>query len=336
LASEDPCSAPEVDVEIWDRDITTVGEALVQLSPPPGVSLAEAVTLTPHTAGAEANVAIAMARLGHRSALVSRLGKDPFGTSTLQKLTSAGVDTSLVVQDPQRPTGIYFKDYDGHHTAMYYYRSASAATAMSAEEVLDRIGRTAALHVTGITPALSRSCADMVSAVVDRAVQAGSLVSFDVNYRPALWSVDEAAEPLLAIARRAHTVFVGQDEAEALWRTARVEEVRRLLPDVPRLVVKRGAAPATSFTDQVVAVPPLPVSVVEPVGAGDAFAAGYLSAVLRGREPRTALRWGHVLAAQTLLSTADHTDPPASETLELAASLGDKDWAQGALLPHLR
>ncbi len=113
------------------HDVVTLGEPLVQLSPPSGQGLQATGTLEVHTAGAEMNVAVGLARLGHRSAFVGRVGTDPFGARVLSELRSAGVDVSGVRQDPRRPTGIYLKDHGPTGTSVYYYREGSAASAMS-------------------------------------------------------------------------------------------------------------------------------------------------------------------------------------------------------------
>lgn len=318
-------------------DVVALGEALVQLSPPPGHRLRDTDVLEVHTAGAEMNVAVGLARLGHRSAFITRLGVDPFGARIVEELRAAGVDVRGVREDPHRRTGIYVKDHDGSRTSMHYYREGSAAAAMGPSDVRSCPVRARWFHVTGITAALSGTCA----ALLQELVQDGARhvpVSFDVNYRPSLWPVDRASPVLLRLAQRADLVFVGRDEAANLWGTHDVDDIRHLLPDVPRLVVKDAAVGATSFRGRdVVTVPALPVEVVEPVGAGDAFAAGYLSAALDGADERTALRWGHLFAAGALLSVADQVPPPPAGLLAAARNGDGMWWDEGQALrdPYL-
>jgi 2-dehydro-3-deoxygluconokinase len=316
------------------HDVVALGEPLVQLSPPSGQGLQTTGTLEVHTAGAEMNVAMGLARLGHRAAFMGRVGMDPFGARILSELRSAGVDVSAVRQDPRRPTGIYLKDHDATRTSVYYYREGSAATAMSPADLGSVAAAPGWFHVTGITAALSDSCAALIDEVL--ATRPGrAQVSFDVNHRPSLWPTARAGQVLRDLARRADLVFVGRDEAAALWKTYSAEDVRRLLPHVPVLVVKDAAAGATSFRgDQVTTVPSLPVRVVEAVGAGDAFAAAYLSATLADADQRTALRWGHLFAARTLLSVADQADPPPPDLLAEAASREDSWWCGTELMHH--
>lgn len=312
----------------------TVGEALVQLSPPQGERLEGTSLLEVHTAGAEMNVAVGLARLGHRSAFVTRVGMDPFGARVVGELRAAGVDVCHVEEDPQRPTGLYVKDFDGLRTSMYYYRKDSAAAGLRPADIPSWSTAPRWSHVTGITPALSESCADLLDEMLSRPADQGK-VSFDVNFRPSLWSAAQAAPVLLDFARRADLVFVGCDEAAALWGAEDARAIRRLLSEVPCLVVKDGASGATSVCGgDVVTVPSLRVPVVEPVGAGDAFAAGYLSAALDAADERTALRWGHLFAARTVLTVADQAMPPPQELLSAAARLDESSWERAVLLAH--
>jgi 2-dehydro-3-deoxygluconokinase len=177
-------------------------------------------------------------------------------------------------------------------------------------------------HLTGITPALSASCRALVEAAL---AGPGPAVSFDVNFRPAVWQGRDPAELLHGYAQAADIVFVGLDEAQALWgaQLADAEDVRTLLPEPRILVVKDGAIAATMFygSQARVVVPALRVDVVEPVGAGDAFAAGFLAALLQERSAEHCLRSGHLTAAAALSVTGDHGPlPPPDEFASLLES----------------
>lgn len=258
-------------------------------------------------AGAESNLAVHLAREGFEVAWAGAVGDDPLGRRLLAAIAQTGVDTSFVAVDPDAPTGVYFKDPGEGSTSVYYYRAGSAASrlgpAFAATLPLDsaRI-----LHISGITAALSESCHELLIRLIDDRHAAGLPVSFDVNYRARLWGKDAAAPVLLDLARRCDIVLVGRDEGESLWDTATDDDIRALLPDVPRLVVKDGDVGATEYTAEGrVFVPAFPVEVVETVGAGDAFAAGYLSGLLEGAESTELLTRGHRKAAVALTTTAD-------------------------------
>lgn len=314
-------------------EVVCLGEALIQVAPPPGARLRTCDSASLNAGGAEMNVAVAMSRLGFRTAFISRVGSDPFGDRILDTLGRCGVDRSGVTVDPDRPTGAYFKDYDGQRTAMYYYRRGAAITSLSWEHLRRFLERPSHVHVTGVLAALGPDSVGLLEKLFDKVEMAGGTVSFDVNYRPGLWSPAEAAQPLLDLAQRASIVFVGRDEAAQIWDLDEPAALRELLHAPQQLVIKDGPAAAMSVTGKsIVTVPALPARVAEPVGAGDAFAAGFLAAVLRSLEPKTALRWGHVLAAHAVGSVADQVDPPPRRLLDQVAQMSDSDWTEGAIL----
>lgn len=298
---------------VQGTDVLALGETMGQFVPVDG-SIAHASSFSLEHAGAESNVAVGMARLGLRAAWVSRLGTDALGDRILSALAPDGVDTTLVTRDAMRPTGLFLKDPSGLARTVTYYRSGSAASALSRSDV-DRAlaARPRVLHLSGITPALSASCDDAVEYALRAAREAGITTSFDVNFRPALWSnTDQAAARLAELARLSDIVFVGLDEAETLWSLSTPDAVAALLQPGTRLVVKNGGVAASAHAQGVShTVPALAVDVVESVGAGDAFAAGWLAAFVRGLDDEMRLRCGHLLARNALLSLGDHGAPIA-------------------------
>ncbi|KRE26335.1 carbohydrate kinase [Agromyces sp. Soil535] len=255
--------------------------------------------------GAEANVASHLTALGRRAAWAGAVGDDALGRRIVRQLADRGVDTRWVTADADAPTGVYFKDPG---RGVRYYRQGSAASRLGPSFVAGLpLGGVRLLHLSGITPALSPSCDALVDALLDAAAAAGVPVSFDVNHRPALWtSTDAAARRLRALAGRVDLVFVGLDEAAGLWGAETADDVRALLPGPPIVVVKDGGVGATGFdADRAVHEPALAAEVVEAVGAGDAFAAGYLAEWLGGAPPAERLRAGHERAVLVLGDTAD-------------------------------
>lgn len=291
--------------------LITLGETMVMLTPGRAQSLAEAAELQVHIGGAESNVATHAAALGIDAAWVSAVGADVLGTRVRDAVAARGVDVGWVLTDPDAPTGVYFKN-PGH--GVLYYRAGSAASRLTADAVADVPFENAeVVHLSGITPALSPECAALVDTVFDRASSSDALLSFDVNHRAALWAPGEAAPALLALARRADIVFVGLDEAHDVWGCDTAEDVRTLVPEPARLVVKDGDVGATEFaregdSDSKVFVPAVPTEVVEAVGAGDAFAAAYLAALINGADALGRLGAGHARARLVLLSTSDFVE----------------------------
>jgi 2-dehydro-3-deoxygluconokinase len=310
-------------VAVAGLDVVCLGETMTLLAPEGGTTLRRTETLRLAHGGAESNVAVSLARLGDTVAWCSRLGADPLGDRIVADVSDAGVDTSRVIRVCGARTGLYVKDPGPGGTTVWYYRAGSAASGMDRTDVdRARTGAPRLLHLSGITPALSASCADAVSYAlsgtapsVTPAPGAESEVttSFDVNYRPALWpSVDAAGAVLLDLARRADLVFVGLDEAHSLWRTDTAEQVRELLPQPMWLVVKEGAVRASAFGQATAVHAAAPtVDVVEAVGAGDAFAAGWLHGWLHDLSPAVCLHLGHLVAGTALRSPTDHGVFPA-------------------------
>lgn len=308
--------------------------------------------------GAESNVACGLAALGVSTSWISRVGADGFGRLVLGQLAERGVDTSAVTVDPHRPTGLYVKEIGGasgsphdlgpENSRLHYYRSESAASALGPES-LETPAAAAALagarlvHLSGITAALGyrggREGGKRLVEAVLRHRRPGQLVSFDLNWRPGLWHRHEGpgtgpqpAEILAGLADQADVVLLGADEAGHVFGTDDPERLRALLPNPRVLVVKDSGHRVTAFDgesggDAVVVEPALNVEVIEPIGAGDAFAAGYLAGLLRGYDQRRRLRLGHVCAASALMVHGDHGTPPSHAVLDVLLSSSPEQWA---------
>lgn len=309
-------------------DVLCVGETMVMLTPVAPAPLVDRPHLAMEVGGAESNVACGMAQLGHRTAWVGRVGDDPFGRIITATLTAHGVDVGAVEVDSELPTGLYLKDPGVERSTVHYYRKGSAASAMGpafADLVRARPARV--VHLSGVSPALSPGCSALVERLLAERVPGGPLLSFDVNHRPALWPPARAGAALLPLARLADVVFTGRDEAETLWGAATPDDIRALLPRVPCLVVKDAEHGATCYEGDVrTFVPALKADVVEPVGAGDAFAAGFLSGLLDGRPARERLRLGHITAAVTLRCVGDLAVFPSAEVRRRMLAVTDDAW----------
>ncbi|MFC8808319.1 sugar kinase [Streptomyces anthocyanicus] len=321
-------------------DVVALGESMVTFLPSRPGRLADVPSFDRAIGGAESNVACVLAAAGHSARWAGRVGADGFGDHLVEAIGAYGVDVSAVRRDPARPTGVYFRTAgdratDAHEVA--YYRAGSAASAMSVDTMdIDAIRSGRVLHLSGITPALSADCLGLMRELTARR-PGRPLVSFDVNHRPGLWrdvGDGHGPEVLLELARGADLVFVGDDEARDAWGLGGPEAVRAALPEPELLVVKQGASGATAFhgTDAT-SVPALHVDVVAAVGAGDAFAAGFLSATLRGKPVRERLRHGHLWAAAALTVPADLAAPPARGHADRLVALDDTAWGRLRLGP---
>ncbi|MFI6035216.1 sugar kinase [Streptomyces sp. NPDC051315] len=327
-------------------DVVALGESMVTFLPSRPGRLADVPSFDRAIGGAESNVACVLAAAGHTTRWVSSVGADGFGDHLVEEIGAYGVDVASVRRDPARPTGIYFRTAgdratDAHEVA--YYRAGSAASAMSVRNVdleAARAGRV--LHLSGITAALSDDCLALMRELTEPR-PGRPLVSFDVNHRPGLWRDADGPRVLLDLARRADIVFVGADEARAAWGLHGTRALRNALPEPRLLVVKTGRGGAVAFDKDTegtedadgtaTLVPALRVDVVAAVGAGDAFAAGFLSATLRRLPVRDRLRHGHLMAAAALTVPGDLAAPPARDLADRLAALDDEAWGTLRLGP---
>ncbi|GAA2152861.1 sugar kinase [Kitasatospora kazusensis] len=311
-----------------------LGESMAVLIPEPAGPLEQAESFRHSYGGAESNVACGLAGLGVPAAWVSRVGADGFGRRLVEQIAAHGVDTSAVGYDPARPTGLYVKetgsgadhphDLGAGRSRLHYYRRGSAAAAMGPEllaepAVAALLAGAELVHLTGITSALSDSCHRLVRTLL---AVPGRLVSFDLNWRPALWAGRDR-QALRFLMNASDIVLLGADEAREVLGTDDPAALRKLLPRPGVLVLKDDGHRATTIAQDgsTTAEPALRVSVLEPTGAGDAFAAGYLAGTLRGLPEQARLRLGHLSAAAALTTAGDLAPaPPAGLTGRLLAA----------------
>lgn len=299
--------------------VVCFGEGMVALVAATAGPLENSRTFHRSLAGAEWNTAIALASAGVRAAVVSRVGDDGFGRFLTAELRAHGVDDRAVEVDQDAPTGLYVKELspraDGAvDGTMHYYRAGSAAAALSPRTlespgVAALLAEAALVHTSGITPALSPSARAAQEALV-AAPRPGRLVSFDLNWRPALWRgrEDEARALLADLAHRADIVFCTRPDAAIVFGTSTPDDLRALFPE-PRYLVVTDPAGAVAFDGAERAQSDaLDVPVVETIGAGDAFAAGFLAGVLTGLSLAGSLARAHRIATRAIVSTRDHVD----------------------------
>jgi len=273
-------------------------------------------------AGAESNVAIGLARLGHRSGWISRLGKDEFGKKILHFIRGEGVDVSRVSFDSTAQTGLYFKEIvTDKEINVQYYRKDSAASRMEPSDLDEAyISQAKYLHLTGITPALSSSCRKTVYASIDMAKKHGVTVVFDPNLRRRLWSDEEARKVLLEIISQVDIVLPGLDEGTFLFGNNSPEDIAQKCLDMGAgsVVLKLGAEGAyyqTNVDSGFVKAFPI-TQVVDPVGAGDGFAAGFLSGLLDGLPFKEAVKRAAAVGAMVTQISGDIEGLPEREKLE--------------------
>lgn len=301
-------------------EVLCIGETMVQVTPRRGGRIDAGTDFQLVAGGAESNVAAMLSKLGITAAWLGALGADPFGEIILDALRADGVDTEFVQVFDDKKTAVYFKDVTANSTKVFYYRESSAMS-HSSPELLDVVAHKTwdIIHMSGITPALSEGCRDLTYAALSGSRISSRVKSFDINYRPGLWVRGEAPETLQEIANLCDIVFVGLDEASALWGITSVHEVRAILPQPDYIVVKDSEHSATEISGSKTWVEPaIEVDVVEKVGAGDAFAAGWLAGFLNREPANMRLRMGHLMAGEVLKTHTDTANPPDADSLEAA------------------
>ncbi|MFP5114687.1 sugar kinase [Bacillaceae bacterium C204] len=292
-------------------DVISLGETMVLFTPNLHGKMRYLNQFTSKIAGAETNTLIGLSKLGHQTGWISRLGQDEFGAQILTLVRGEGVDVSRVALDESVPTGVFFKEIiNRDHVNIYYYRKNSAASQLTPAD-LDReyIAKAKFLYVTGITPALSPSCKDTIFRAIEIAKDNGVKIVFDPNLRRKLWEDDEARETLLEIAGQADIILPGIGECEFLFGTRNCEKAANsfLTLGAKLVVVKLGEKGAyyttaaekgyiDSFTVK---------NVVDPVGAGDGFAAGVLSGLLDHLTIAEAVKRGCAIGAMVTTINGD-------------------------------
>jgi 2-dehydro-3-deoxygluconokinase len=293
--------------------VVTAGETMVLVVPTAPGRLRHAGAVTLSIGGAESNVAIGLSRLGVPAGWVSLLGEDEPGELVLHRVRAEGVDTSAVRRVPDRPTGLYLREEVAGALRVYYYRRGSAASALAPgafdPAVLDGA---AFLHLTGITGALSPESAEFLTWAARTARAAGVRVSYDVNYRSRLWEPAAARAASEALFPHVDVLLVGDDEARALWGWDDDTCLERLADAGPdEVVLKLGARGCAARVDgERLTSPGFPARQLDPIGAGDAFAAGYLAATLWGLDPAERLRTANAMGAFCVQNLGDYEGLP--------------------------
>ncbi|GAA1236775.1 2-dehydro-3-deoxygluconokinase [Microbacterium phyllosphaerae] len=267
--------------------VVTLGEALGLFSTagPDGLDRAEHARIA--TGGAEANVAIGLARLGIDVAWLGRVGEDELGRRIVRELRAEGVHTAAI-QDAAAPTALMLKDSSRPgRTTVRFYREGSAGSRLEVADVsrLD-ISSASWLHITGIALGISGSARDAILHAVQVAVENDVSISFDVNHRASLWGYSDAAPWYRRVAATASVVFGGDDELRAMVTAPDDSTPHQLAAQIAaqgpgEVVVKLGDRGAGVLADGAwLERPAQPARVIDTVGAGDAFVAGYISARL--------------------------------------------------------
>ncbi|TBL69376.1 sugar kinase [Paenibacillus thalictri] len=306
--------------QMFRPEMITFGETMALMMPNGSKGIEYSPQFQSLFGGAESNVAIGVARLGHRVGWFSRLGKDPLGNYILKKIRGEGVDVSRVEQTTEAPTGLMFREVVNGKTSVYYYRKGSAASTLAPQHLdADYIGQAQILHVTGITPALSATSRAAAREAIRIAKAAGVKVCFDPNLRLKLWSLDEAREVLLDWAKEADYFLPGLDELKLLYQTDNFDEIVSRLNELDAVSIVKGGNDETYVVEKsgVTAVPYFKAEkVVDTVGAGDGFCAGFIVGLLKQYSLAEAVRLGNLIGCLVVQTEGDWEGIPTWEQVE--------------------
>ncbi len=295
-------------------EIVTFGEAMVRLSPPNYRRLEQAQTLDVQVGGAELNVAVALARLGHTSAWVSRLTDNPLGRLIANRAREAGVDTSHVLFTKDDRVGLYFLEFGAAPRAssvLYDRKDAAIAHIKPGLVPWAKVFANAKwFHVTGITPALSQSAAETTREALLAARAAGLRTSIDLNYRNKLWSPADAGRCMRELMQQCDALITTEEDVDKVFgiKGSNYEAVaRKLTEEFPVKVVAitlrenplvwRNTWTAIAYSaGQIFKTRSYEVEIVDRLGAGDSFAAGLIHGLL-DNDVQKGLDYGVALSA---------------------------------------
>jgi len=311
-------------------DLTTLGETMIRISVRPGQTLENATEVSLHTGGAEANTAIGGARLGLKTAWVSRLTDNPLGRRVAADLGRHGVDTSAVIWTREDRVGTYYVEFatPPRSSAVTYDRRYSAIARIKPTELPWKfLLNTRILHLTGITPALSPGCRRAVELAIQKARARKVPVSFDVNYRAKLWTPKAAAKVIGPMLAKATIAIMTQEDASALFALQGdpkqvVREIRKRF-QCPIAVLTMGGTGCLAWDGKrLFTESGYPLSaVVDRLGAGDVFSAGFIWGYLR-KDLRLGLQFGVAASAMKLGMQGDHFWSSRAEVEQVIRSRG--------------
>ncbi len=291
-------------------DVVTLGETMLRFTPPARNRLEQTDHLQVHIGGSESNTAVGLARLGLKTAWLSRLPGSALGRMVTGELNKHGVDTSHVVWSDTDRLGLYFLEEAGppRGSQVIYDRRDSAISRMRPEELPSHLFTAGALkcfHTTGITMALSEHARATALLAAQLARQAQAIISFDINYRSKLWSPTEAARQCDPMFRLADLVFIPDRDAQTLFQLPAVEEPEQALETLSqrypgaRFIMTRGRTGSSCLADGTFYVEGIFASdEIGRLGGGDAFSAGFLARYLESQgDIPSSLRWGAAVSA---------------------------------------
>lgn len=304
-------------------DVLTIGDALITMNPMSNGPLRFVNSFERKVGGAELNVAIGCSRLGLKTGWISRLGQDEFGRHIYSFARGEGIDVEHVKLVEGFPTSVYFKEIlNGNRINSYYYRGNSPTETFETTDIDEEyVKQFKVIHVSGVFSAIHKNNREIILALLKIAKKNNVYVTLDPNIRLKLWSAEEARNTLCSYLPYVDMIMMGEEEAEILFSTSKMDELTQLLEEtysIKNFVLKRGSKGAVGYEeDQITSSPALEnLEIVDEIGAGDAFASGYIYGIINGWTMEKRLSFANSVAAFVLTVPGDNEGLPYMEDLE--------------------
>ncbi|MZK52079.1 sugar kinase [Clostridium beijerinckii] len=297
-------------------DVITIGDAMIAMCPKEKGPIIFCNTFERKLGGAELNVAMGCARLGLKSGWISKLGNDDFGKYILKTVRGEGIDISEVELVDNYPTSVYFREVlaDGSSRS-FYYREKSPTSTMKFEDLNEEYFKNAKiLHITGVFPSINMNNREIILEAVKLAKKFDLTISFDPNIRLKMWTKEEAKAYIEKLLPYVDILLIGDEEIEILLGETTIEDAIKTFHSygIEKVIVKKGAKGAVGSDGQnVYEVPAIkPKALVDTVGAGDGFAAGFLTALLKGESLEDCVKFANAVGSLVVGVEGDNEGLP--------------------------
>lgn len=306
-----------------NKKVLTIGEPMGLFIALQECKLEDVQNFFMSIAGAEYNVSVGLTRLGLSVGYLTKLGNDPFGKKILKEMEKIGIDTSMTKISNEYQTGFMLKAKNTiGDPDIFYYRKNSAASKLSVDDVKDlELNGWDALHITGVFPGISEQCYEATSLLMDKANDSNVPIFFDPNLRPQLWKSEKnMVENINRLAIKSDYFLPGTNEGLILCGSKNPDVIAEyyIKKGIGTVIVKTGEDGAVAYTsDSKIKVPGYkPKNIIDTVGAGDGFAVGVESGILRGLTLEESVRRGNAIGAIQIMNASDNEGLPTEEELE--------------------
>ncbi|MGO4890439.1 sugar kinase [Anaerobacillus sp. MEB173] len=313
-------------------DIITIGDAMITFNPASSGPMRFVQSFERKVGGAELNFAIGSSRLGLNTSWISRLGDDEFGRFIYNFVRGEGIDVSEVKLVPGYPTSLNFKEImeDGSGRT-FYYRNQSPTLTLSPDSLNESLFKNAKLlHITGVFPAIDPKNIEIVKKAIALAKKYNLKISFDPNIRLKLWNKEAAKAALNQFLSSVDIFLTGVDEADLLLGTSDPKEIINKCEElgISYVALKQGDKGSIGYHNGEIieAAPVVPKKVVDTVGAGDGFDAGFIYGVMQEWPLEKILTFANTIGSMVVSVSGDNEGLPYLD--DVLVQLGEKEFIE--------